>query len=256
MRVKLQLVMCNDKGDEETVTDLITLNKNNQRIEHLGLTLAESKQLLSTLQRHLLQHQVDTFLDTCSTRANCGTLLKMKAHASRSFRTLFGTFTLDSPRLEHCDCTRHQTSSFRPLSALLTESVAPELLYMEAKWSSLVSYGMSLDALKDFLPLEVTLDVKTVRYDTLKVAQRLEAELGDEQPCFIEGRPSDWDLLPRPDGAFKVGIDGGYVRNWFAKKHNFEVIVGKSTRRFGEDKDDKSPPTKGFGFWRRRERKP
>jgi hypothetical protein len=25
---------------------------------------------------------------------------------------------------------------------------------------------MSLDALKDFLPLEVTLDVKTVRYDT------------------------------------------------------------------------------------------
>jgi hypothetical protein len=44
MRVKLQLVMCNDQGDEETVTDVITLNKNNQRIEHLGLTLAESKQ--------------------------------------------------------------------------------------------------------------------------------------------------------------------------------------------------------------------
>src|SRR5262245_59223466 len=165
MRVKLQLVICNDEGHEETVTDVITLNKNNQRIEQLGLTLAEAKQLLSTLQRHLLQQQVATFLDTCSTCAACGALLKMKAHASRSFRTLFGTFTLDSPRLEHCDCTRHQTSSFRPLSALLPESVAPELLYMEAKWSSLVSYGMNLDALKDFLPLEVTLDVKTVRYD-------------------------------------------------------------------------------------------
>jgi hypothetical protein len=25
-----------------------------------------------------------------------------------------------------------------------------------------------------------------------------------------------------------VGIDGGYVRNWFDKKHKFEVIVGKS----------------------------
>src|SRR5213593_2582054 len=94
---------------------------------------------------------------------------------------------LDSPRLEHCDCIRRKTLSFRPLAALLTESVAPELLYMEAKWSSLVSYGMSLEALKDFLPLEVTLDVKTVRYDTLKVAKRLEAALGDEQPCFIEG---------------------------------------------------------------------
>ena len=130
MRIKLQLVLCSDEGQEETVTDVITLNKNNQRLEQLGLTLAEAKQLLSTLQRHLLQHQVATFLDTRATCAACGALLKRKAHASRSFRTLFGTFTLDSPRLEHCDCTRHQTSSFRPLSALLTESVAPELLYM------------------------------------------------------------------------------------------------------------------------------
>ncbi len=45
--------------------------------------------------------------------------------------------------------------------------------------------------------------------------------------------PSDWDLLPLPEGSFKVGIDGGYVRNWFDKKHNFEVIVGKSILSFG-----------------------
>ena len=63
MRVKLQLVMCSDEGQEETVTDVITLNKNSQRIEHLGLTMTEAKQLLSTLQQHLLQQQVDTFLD-------------------------------------------------------------------------------------------------------------------------------------------------------------------------------------------------
>src|SRR6266852_8576254 len=199
MRVKLQLVMCNDKGDEETVTDVITLNKNNQRIEHLGLSLAESKQLLSTLQRHLLQQQVTTFLDTCADCPDCGTPLHLKARSRRSFRTLFGTFQFDSPRLEHCDCTRRKTASFRPLSALLTESVAPELLYREAKWSSLVSYGMSLDALQDFLPLDRTLDVKTVRYDTLKVAKRMEAELGGERSRFIEGSLSDWALLPRPD---------------------------------------------------------
>jgi len=93
MRVKLQLVMYNDKGDEETVTDVIILNKNHQRIEHLGLTLAESKQLLSTLQRHLLQQQITTFLNTRSTCPDCGTPLKLKARGSRSFRTLFGTFT-------------------------------------------------------------------------------------------------------------------------------------------------------------------
>src|SRR5215468_10635163 len=232
MRVKLQLVICHDDGQEETVTDVFTLNKNNQRIEHFGLTLAESKQLLSTLQQRLLQQQIRSFLDTHSTCLDCDTPLKLKAHGSRSFRTLFGTLKFQSPRFEHCDCKRHKTATFRPLSALLTESVAPELLYMEAKWSSLISYGMSLDALKDFLPLEVTLDVKTVRYDTLKVAKRLEAELGDEQASLIKGNPSDWELLPLPEGFFTVGIDGGYVRNRFDKKHKCEVIVGKSIRSF------------------------
>ena len=32
MRLKLQLVMCNDQGDEETVTDVLTFNKHHQRI--------------------------------------------------------------------------------------------------------------------------------------------------------------------------------------------------------------------------------
>jgi len=153
MRVKLQLVICHDDGHQETVTDVLTLNKHHQRIEHLGLSLAESKQLLSTLQRHLLQQQVTTFLDTHATCPDCGTPLKLKAHGSRSFRTLFGTFTFSSPRCEHCHCTRHNTTSFRPLSALLTEPVAPELLYMEAKWSSLVAYGLSLDALQSSAPV-------------------------------------------------------------------------------------------------------
>jgi hypothetical protein len=89
------------------------------------LTLAGAKHLLSTLQRHLLHKQVDAFLDSCSTCPDCGTPLKVKAYASRSFRTLFGTFKLASPRLEHCPCMRHKTSSCRPLSTLLTESGRP-----------------------------------------------------------------------------------------------------------------------------------
>jgi hypothetical protein len=73
------------------------------------------------------------------------------------------------------------------MTSLLPESVAPELLLMETKWASLVSYGLTVEALTDFLPLDVTLDVKTVRHDTLKVAERCEAELGEEQGSFIDG---------------------------------------------------------------------
>ena len=181
MRVKLQLVIGHDEGQAATGTDVIALNKNQQRIEHRGLTLAESKPLLSTIQRHLLHQQVNTFLDAPSTWPECGTPRKLKAPGRRSLRTVFGTFQCDSPRLEHGDCPRRKTASFRPLAALLTESVAPELLEMEATWASLVSYGMSLDALQDCRPLDLTLAVKTVRYDTRKVAKRLEAELGEQR---------------------------------------------------------------------------
>src|SRR5262245_48676227 len=248
MRVKLQLVMCNDQGEEETVTDVIILNKHHQRIEHLGLTLAESNHLLRTLQLLLLQQHITTFLGARAPCPAAGTPLQLKACGSRSFRTVFGTLQFSSPRLEHGDCTRHTTASFRPLSALLTESVAPELLYMEAKWSSLVSYGMSLDALQDFWPLALGLDVKTVRYDTLQVAKRLEAELGDDQASCIQGDPSEWDHLPLPDGSCKVGMDGGYVRHWGDKKPHFEVIVGKSMQSFAEGAEDRGPSLKRLGF--------
>ena len=241
MRVKLQLVMCSDDGREETVTDLVTLKKDSTRIEHLGLSLKEAKQLLTTIQQRVLQQQVEAFLASHSTCADCGAPLKAKGYHTRTFRTLFGTFKLASPRLFHCRCRRRKTTSFRPLTALLPESVAPELLFMETKWASLVSYGLTVDALTDFLPLEVTLDVKTVRHDTLKVAERCEAELGEEQGSFIEGCPRDWGNLPIPDGPITVGIDGGYVRDWEAKKHNFEVIVGKSTLAFKRDEEEDHP---------------
>jgi hypothetical protein len=75
------------------------------------------------------------------------------------------------------------------------------------------------------------------------------AELGEDQASCIEGEPSDWELLPPPDGSFKVGLDGGYVRNWAEKKQKFEVIVGKSIRRFDErEEENKTPSLKRFGF--------
>ena len=54
MRVKLQLVLCSADGREETVTDLVTLQKDSHRLEHLGLTLAEAKQILKRIQNTLV----------------------------------------------------------------------------------------------------------------------------------------------------------------------------------------------------------
>src|SRR5712691_7613552 len=170
MKLKVQLVVCDDEGHEETFTDVVILEKDCERLEHLGLTLIDAKQILKSLQQHLVAQQATTF---------------------------------------------------RPLNLLLTEPTAPELLFMETKWASLVSYGLTAQALKDFLPVEATLNATTVQHHTLAVAQRCEDELGEEQWAFVEGCPADWATLPIPDGPLTVGIDGGYVRNWEEKKQHF-----------------------------------
>ena len=101
-------------------------------------------------------------------------------------------------------------------------------------------------ALKDFLPVDATLNATTIQNHTLAVAQRCEDKLGEEQWAFVEGCPADWATLPIPDGPMTVGIDGGYVRHWGEKQQHFEVIVGKSILAFRRDDEEDIPSSKGF----------
>ncbi len=143
---------------------------------------------------------------------------------SVAFRTLYGTVTLASPRLYRCPCRPGKKKTFSPLATLLTENTSPELLYLESKWASLMSFSVTVDLLKDVLPIDWA-NISTVRRHLNKVTARAEAELGREPACSGQ-EPLDFRL----DGADPVviGIDGGYVRNWYAKKRRFEVVVGKS----------------------------
>jgi hypothetical protein len=256
MKITLQLVVYDDDGHKETFTDAVVLEKACQRIEHLGLTLAEAKQILTMLQQRLVEQQSAAFVAAHSQCEHCGKSLGIKGYHTRTFRTLFGTVTLTSPRLYYCRCQRRKTTTFRPLNALLTDAVAPELLFMETKWASLVSYGLTAQALKDFLPVDATLNATTIQNHALAVAQRCEDELGEEQWAFVEGCPADWETLPIPDGPLTVGIDGGYVRDWDEKKGHFEVIVGKSILAFRRDDEEDIPSGKCFGFVQTLDEKP
>ena len=189
MKITVQLVVCDDDDHQETLTDVVVLEKACQRIEEVGLTLAEAKALLSALQQQIVERQAATFLDTCRHCQACDTPLRTKGQHTITLRTLFGTITLTSPRLRHCPCTPHETATLSPLTELLPEHTAPELLFMETKWASLVSYGLTVQALTDFLPVDEALSVSTVRTNALAVAQRCEAELGEEQ-MFQQFPPS------------------------------------------------------------------
>jgi hypothetical protein len=228
MQFKLQLIATADDGREDTVIDIAVLDKDCHQIEQFGLTLAESKEILKTTQQVLLEQQTATFLRTRAYCQVCGAKLSRKGHHTITYRTLFGKVVLVSPRLRACHCHAQPTATFSPLAELLMERTAPELHFMEAKWASLVSYGLTVKALQDFLPVDQHLNAATVRNHTLKVAERCETALGEERVFFIDGCPYVWEQLPTPEGPITVGIDGGYVRHWTNKQTNFEVIVGKS----------------------------
>ena len=242
LRFKLQLVVVADDGVTAT-EDLIFLDKEHERLEQLGLTLAEGKQLLREVQRRVLERQVKTFLATQAVCPDCGRERGTKDHKTLGLRTLFGKVTLESPRLRRCCRQPGERASISPLSRLLSERSTPELQSLEARWASLVSYGLTVRALQDFLPVDEHLSVSMVRRTTLGVARRCEAALGPEQPMFIDGCRAEWDELPRPDLPLTVGLDGGYVHASQQRSRRdgwFEVIAGKSMPAEG--------PAKCFGF--------
>ena len=125
MKIKVQLIVCAEDGREEQVQEVAMVEKPHQQIEHLGFTLAEAKQLLATLQQHLVEQQATAFVAARAQCDHCGKALGIKGYHTRTFRTLFGTVTLTSPRLYHCRCQRRKTTTFRPLNALLTERGRP-----------------------------------------------------------------------------------------------------------------------------------
>ena len=255
MKVTVHVVTTTDDG-QESVRELACIERADLTAESLGLSVAESKALLQSLQEIVVEWQMKTYLDGQRHCPACGTLRHRKGSHHTVFRTVFGTISVESPRLEQCPCQEHDTQSFSPLAVLLPERTTPELLYLETKWASLASYGMTVKLLEDVLPLDEPLHDVTIRNHVLKLAERLEETLGDEHGSFIEGCPRDWGNLPMPDGPLTVGIDGGYVKAQGLEQGWFEVIAGKSILAFRRDEEASNPSSKTFAFVQTYDEKP
>ena len=147
----------------------------------------QAKVLLEGLQRTVVERQIAEYSKQQSSCPLCDKQRLHKGAHTIVYRTLFGKIELGSPRLFHCQCQPRPTRSFSPLAELLVERTTPELLYLEAKFASLVSYGLSVKLLEEALPIGAEINASTIRNHTLAVAERLESELGDEQAFFIEG---------------------------------------------------------------------
>ena len=229
MRVSILLQITGDDGAIGPAEEVTTFEKPTERLEDLGLSIAEGKAMLAAVQARTVLAQAETWSRRRRCCSACGEPRRSKGRYALAFRTLYGDVELNSQRLHRCPCqTADGPATTSPLRDLISSHVAPERLYLEARWSSLVPYAAAAGLLADVLPIASGANRTTVREHTLRVAERVEAELGDERPCFIEGCPAEWQALPIPEGRIVAALDGGYVRNWNDRKSNFELIVGRS----------------------------
>jgi hypothetical protein len=236
MKIKIQVVVELENGQTQVIQEVAQIERGTLQPENLGLSLAEAKTLLQKTQSTLIKQQVAAYLSENSSCLHCENQLLHKDKRTIVYRTLFGKLHIQSHRLFHCGCQEQPTRSFNPVAKLLAERTSPELLYLESKFASLMSYGMSVKLLQEVLLIEGELNTTAVRNNLHSLGQRLEDELGEENGTYIDGCQREWDKLPKPDLPLVLGLDGGYVRSADKKslgKSNFEVIVGKSIKADG-----------------------
>jgi hypothetical protein len=226
MRIEIQLRIVGDDNSVVSTDEVLHFDKSDDRVEAIGLTFGDAKGVLAAIQERVVSAQAASFLARHRCCNRCGRALLSKGPGRMQFRTAFGTIPLNSPRFHRCRCQPSASKTFSPLSELFTERTAPELLYLETKWASLVSFGLTARLLKEVLPIGSTANACTIRRHLHKIAVRHEADLGSEQPVGLESGLDNGQPLRQE--TVIVGIDGGYLRNWYDKKRNFEVIVGKS----------------------------
>ena len=250
MKIKIQLVLEseNDQSNEIHVEDVIELDKKLEDQSDIGLSLNESKELLSGIQKKIIKAQIEEYIRQNECCAICNKKMRSKGHHTIKYRTLFGNINVKSPRFYNCKDCHNGKATFSPLKNLIQDHNSPELKYLETKWASLISFGMSVKLLKNVLPIDSKFNTVTLRNHLHDVAERDEANLGEENHMYASGCINEIESLPKPDGPIIVGIDGGYVKDAANKQNHFEVIVGKSIPR------DK--PTKCFGFVQCHDTKP
>ena len=227
--MKFRIILQLTTPDGETrESDIAVLDKGHAHHEEIGLSIEEGKELLVNLQDRMVAAQAEAF---CASRAFCPCCrrrLRRNGALSIRYRTVFGDIPVTSPRYYRCSCNGTGARTFSPLTTLLPDHVAPELLWLEAKWASLVSFGVTVDLLRDVLPVGAGLNAETVRSHLHRTAKRMEDELADEKVSCIQSSQRDRAAMPVPEGPITVGLDGGYVRSCSKGQPHFKVIVGKS----------------------------
>ena len=128
MRVSIMLQITADDGTTLPAEEVAAFEKVTERVEDVGLSLADGKALTAAVQRRVVQVQVMSWTRRHRCCEGCGASHRSKGSYPILFRTLYGDVEIASPRLHRCSCQVEGPATVSPLRRLLPDHVAPERL--------------------------------------------------------------------------------------------------------------------------------
>lgn len=117
MRLIIEASIVDEDNDASRADQavLAVIERPNNSLSELGLTLSEGRSLLAEVQRTLVSQQGDAWLAPQMHCLFCGAALNHKENRARVVRTVYGKVTVSSPRLMPCNCHSAPNRTFSPL---------------------------------------------------------------------------------------------------------------------------------------------
>jgi len=205
----VRLVSIGADGAEHS-TDVLQIARpdNLADLANLGLTLAESKQLLAGVQQEIVAAQARVHAARRPECRSCGTTCRVKDYRQHEIATLFGQVTVRLPRFRCAGCGTFATGMEWPPHVRST----PELDRLRAQFSALLTYRTAAALLGQMLPVDAGQDPESLRRHTFKVAENLPV------PATIQ--PAT------PAEAIVVTLDSTFVRSCEEGERHLEVRIG------------------------------
>ena len=130
MRVKvLHQITAEDGTTDDAAAEVALFEKQTERPEDLGLSIAEGKVLMTAVQKRIVDAQAAAWAERHRCCEACGTRRYSKGSYPVVFMTLYGDVRISSLRLHRCPCQgTGGPATISPLCDLIPEHVAPERL--------------------------------------------------------------------------------------------------------------------------------
>ena len=104
MKIKVQFVIESEGRNTETVEDIALIERDSLQPAGLGITLAEAKTILASMQKTIVERQTTEYLEQQACCPICRKKRLHKGNYTLVYRTLFGKLRLPSVRLYPCVC--------------------------------------------------------------------------------------------------------------------------------------------------------